>query len=141
MENAPNPTTPTAPTTPSALADSHADDILCITRDGVTFDCWRNGRLWELAANLPVEEVPLETFAQMLDETETRTNREWAHEAKRTMDADLRYPVILSAEGWMFDGGHRVRKAYALGLPTVRAVRFSTDPEPDYRKQAGESLD
>jgi len=30
------------------------------------------------------------------------------------------------------DGGHRVAKAWLAGLPTVRAVRFPIDPEPDY---------
>ena len=48
------------------------------------------------------------------------------------MDADLRYPVILSAEGFLMDGGHRIARAHLLGLTTVAAVRFPVDPEPDY---------
>lgn len=32
------------------------------------------------------------------------------------------------------DGTHRVAKAYALGLPELKAVRFRKTPEPDERR-------
>jgi diguanylate cyclase (GGDEF)-like protein len=46
--------------------------------------------------------------------------------------ADLSYPVILSADGRLMDGGHRISKAWLSGLTTINAVRFPVDPEPDY---------
>ena len=46
--------------------------------------------------------------------------------------ADLRNPVILSADGSVMDGMHRVAKAVLLGKSTIEAVQFSVDPEPDY---------
>jgi len=46
--------------------------------------------------------------------------------------ADLSYPIILSADGSVMDGMHRVTKAVLLGRATIEAVRFSVDPEPDY---------
>ena len=46
--------------------------------------------------------------------------------------ADLTHPVILSADGGLMEGGHRIAKAYLLGLTTVRARRFVADPAPDW---------
>ena len=40
--------------------------------------------------------------------------------------------MILSADGRLMDGGHRVAKAWLSGTTTIEAVRFSVDPEPDY---------
>ena len=47
-------------------------------------------------------------------------------------DADLTFPVILSSDGRIMDGMHRVLKALLAGLSHISAVRFSSDPEPDY---------
>jgi hypothetical protein len=30
------------------------------------------------------------------------------------------------------DGGHRISKAWINGETTIKAVRFTVDPEPDY---------
>lgn len=46
--------------------------------------------------------------------------------------ADLSFPIILSAEGRVMDGMHRVAKAVLLGHTTIEAVQFTQDPEPDY---------
>jgi hypothetical protein len=46
--------------------------------------------------------------------------------------ADLRFPIILSSEGRVMDGMHRVVKALLAGRATIDAVRFTADPEPDY---------
>ena len=55
-----------------------------------------------------------------------------AEEIVRTMRADLNYPIILSEDGFVLDGWHRVAKALVEGRETVKAVRFEKDPEPDY---------
>jgi hypothetical protein len=44
----------------------------------------------------------------------------------------LHYPIILSADGYLMDGGHQIAKAYLLKMGEVPAVQFSLDPEPDY---------
>jgi hypothetical protein len=59
------------------------------------------------------------------------TCRQVAEHARRIDTADLTHPVILSADGSLMDGGHRIAKAYLLGQPTVRARRFAIDPAPD----------
>lgn len=44
---------------------------------------------------------------------------------------NLSYPIILSAEGYLMDGGHRIAKAWLQGVKEIRAVQFEIDPEPD----------
>lgn len=51
---------------------------------------------------------------------------------KRINEADLTLPVIVSAEGWILDGWHRIAKAVLLGNDGVKAVRFISNPEFDY---------
>lgn len=46
--------------------------------------------------------------------------------------ADLSFPIILSATGAVMDRRHRVARAVLLGHSEITAVRFETDPEPDY---------
>ena len=50
---------------------------------------------------------------------------------RRILDADLKYPIILSSDGWVMDGCHRLAKALAEGRETVTVVQFQTDPPPD----------
>ena len=52
--------------------------------------------------------------------------------AQRICAADLTYPIILSAEGYLMDGGHRLAKAWLMGLIEIQAVQFTEDPVPDY---------
>ncbi len=99
------------------------DDAIGITTDGLTCKFWRLARLWELAAEMPVELVPLASLTETLAEP---------REQERVMAADLGYPILFSAQGKLLDGGHRIHKAHALGLTEIKAVRFLEDPEPDY---------
>lgn len=46
--------------------------------------------------------------------------------------ADLAYPIILSADGRVMDGMHRVAKALLLEQSHIMAIRFCTTPEPDF---------
>lgn len=47
-------------------------------------------------------------------------------------ETDLNFPIILSSDGRIMDGMHRVAKALLEGRGTIEAVRFRQDPEPDY---------
>jgi hypothetical protein len=60
------------------------------------------------------------------------TCRAVAEHAKRIQNADLTYPIILSADGGSMDGGHRIARAWLNGPVEIRMVRFARDPEPDY---------
>jgi DNA-binding transcriptional ArsR family regulator len=100
---------------------------------------WDVSRLWELSRDLPVETVPLEDLVATLDENcwfggnAMPTCREVADHARRIYETDLAYPIIVSADGEVMDGVHRVAKAWILSHEEVRIVRFSEDPEPDRR--------
>lgn len=63
---------------------------------------------------------------------ESPTCREVAVHAKLTAETDLKYPIILSAEGRVMDGMHRVCKAFINNADTVSAVLFEVNPAPDY---------
>jgi hypothetical protein len=98
---------------------------------------WFVERLWYLARELPVRQVPIDQIAEFDQDcwfgpTALPTCRAVAQHARRILDADLRYPIILSAEGYLMDGGHRIAKAYLLQHQEVAAVQFPFDPEPDY---------
>lgn len=94
-------------------------------------------RLWQLARELPVETVLIADIPEFEQNCWFRphtppTVRAVAEHAKRIAQADLSYPIILSADGRLMDGGHRICKAWMLGQTAISAVRFVIDPEPDY---------
>jgi hypothetical protein len=60
------------------------------------------------------------------------TCRNVAEHARLIEEADLGCPIILSSDGRIMDGMHRVLKALMRGESHIRAVRFLTDPEPDF---------
>ena len=98
---------------------------------------WFVERLWYLARELPVRQLPLDQIAEFdqncwFGPTSLPTCRAVAQHARRMLEADLYYPIILSAAGYLMDGGHRIAKAYLLDLPDIPAVQFLVDPEPDY---------
>jgi len=95
---------------------------------------WDVERLYVLSADLPVvhrkiSEFPDWDFA-LWDEA-APTLREHAEHMKRVQEADLSYPVILSAEGWLMDGAHRLVKAWLAGHEEIATRQFPVTPEPD----------
>jgi len=97
---------------------------------------WLTERLWELSRDLPTDEVAIDAIAEFdMDcwlDGEPATCRAVAEHTRRINNADLSVPVILSADGRLMDGGHRIAKAYLLGDKTVSARRFRVDPTPDW---------
>jgi len=57
-----------------------------------------------------------------------------AHHMRRALDVDTSHPVILSEEGFIMDGWHRVLRALIDGKTTIKAVRFVETPPYDYLK-------
>lgn len=107
---------------------------------------WNVETLWKAATNLPIQVVALSEAVKHLDSVN------WAYSqprpgvwndvlhAKRILETDLAYPIILSAEGRLMDGAHRLAKAWILGQETVKIVQFEADPEPDERRPRGDEL-
>ena len=109
--------------------------------DGGT-DAWDVDRLVELSHDLPIERVPLASIWQ-LDSPHwgaTLTLRDLAEHIRLVDEADLAYPIILSADGRVMDGMHRVMKALLAGHDGIDAVRFGVQPEPDFRNCRPEDL-
>jgi hypothetical protein len=96
---------------------------------------WYTERLWEVAKGLPITTIALDSipeFDQNCWFREPPTCRQVAEHARQIEEADLEFPIILSSDGQLMDGGHRIAKAWLLGLTEVKARRFKRDPEPDY---------
>ncbi len=102
---------------------------------------WKARSLWEHARALPVENVMLDSFNWNNDNFQCNSLSDpplWkdiGEHAKKILAADLKYPIVISAEGNVMDGMHRILKCYSFGLESVKAVRFTENPEPDIVKQ------
>jgi len=99
---------------------------------------WDVHRLAKLSQGFDVAELPLAEIKE-LDEafwfgvySDPPTCRRVALHAKLIQETDLSHPIILAADGRVMDGMHRVCKAWIEGRETIQAVRFETDPEPDF---------
>ena len=99
---------------------------------------WDVDRLVRLASDLPRFQVPLDAIRE-LDEpywfsggSHAATCRTVIDHAKLLAESDLSFPIILSSEGRVMDGMHRVGKAMLAGLKSLEAVQFEKDPEPDF---------
>ena len=98
---------------------------------------WDVDRLVALSRDFPVVQVPLTTIRELGEpfwsEFDEAPSWQSMVEHIRLIDAaDSRFPIILSSEGRVMDGMHRVVKALLGDRATIDAVQFTTDPEPDY---------
>ena len=98
---------------------------------------WLTKRLWQFARGLRVRQVSIAQIKEFdlncwFGPEEIPTCRAVAAHALRISRADLRYPIILSADGSLMDGGHRLCKAWMLGHTEIAAVQFVRDSVPDY---------
>lgn len=107
---------------------------------------WDVDRLVALTKNFPRIQVPL-TAIRELDEpywfgagNRDATCRTVVQHAQFIAEADLGFPIILSSDGRVMDGMHRVGKALLAGMASIEAVQFQNDPEPDYVGVAPEEL-
>ena len=90
---------------------------------------WSVPRLFELARELPVMEIPL-NHMNVYDFYEKLTLRDMVMHINAVNDADLDKPIILDEDGELMDGRHRLMKAMLLGCETIKAVRFDENPSP-----------
>jgi hypothetical protein len=97
---------------------------------------WDVDRLVQLSSQFARKRVPLSTIRELEEtcfgEDELFTWRTMLAHLKLIEEADLSFPIILSANGAVMDGMHRVSKAVQLGRQDIEAVQFDRDPEPDH---------
>lgn len=97
---------------------------------------WDVDRLIERSDHLPRKRIPLHDISE-LDEVwfgddEQPTWRAMLEHVRLIEEADLSFPIILSATGAVMDGMHRVAKAVLQGHHEIEAVQFAKDPAPDH---------
>src|SRR5262245_14838030 len=99
---------------------------------------WDVDRLVQLTSHLPRRKVSLRDIRELDEEWfgknfgERPTWRAMVDHIKLIEDADLSFPIILSASGAVMDGMHRSAKALLQGQEDIDAVQFAQDPEPDH---------
>ena len=109
-------------------------------------DAWDVDRLIRLAADLPVEEVPLDSIRELdtaywsAPGDGPSTVHEVITHMRLVRDVDPAHPVILGSDGRVMDGMHRIARAVLEGRTTIAAVRFRELPEPDFRDCRPEDL-
>ena len=99
---------------------------------------WDIDRLVALTKDFERERVNLDSIRE-LDENfwfggkdDQPTCRAIVQHMRLMEETDLNFPIILSSDGRIMDGMHRVAKALLEGRGSIEAVRFGQDPEPDY---------
>jgi hypothetical protein len=97
---------------------------------------WDVDRLVQLSSALPTKRLPLSQIRELNEEfggdSGRPTWRELLEHVRLIEAAELSYPIILSANGAVMDGMHRVAKAMLQGADGIDAVQFEVDPEPDH---------
>ena len=95
---------------------------------------WDVDRLVRLSGHLKSELVAVADIWEV-DEAywgQPMTCRDVAEHARLIDEANFAFPIILSSDGRIMDGMHRVLKALINGRSQIEAVRFEIDPDPDY---------
>jgi len=100
---------------------------------------WNVERLWSLSENICINELDVHTLMQkVLDKDcwfrgyEKPTTRNTIAHFERIQAADLSYPIILTPDGTILDGVHRLVKAYMQQKEQIKVVKFNELPKPDF---------
>ena len=97
---------------------------------------WDVHRLVELSQDFPIRDVLLSDIKELNEAywfpNSHPTTQDIIEHIQLIQAADLSYPIILSADGRVMDGMHRIAKAKLQNLFTIKAVNFQLTPEADY---------
>jgi hypothetical protein len=99
---------------------------------------WDVRKLIQLSKELTVKQVQLANITD-IDSTywydkegDTPTCRSIVSHMTMINSVDLKHPIILSHDGRVMDGMHRICKALLLNQQTIAAVQFETKIPPDF---------
>lgn len=99
---------------------------------------WDVQRLLDRAKDLEPTAVDLASIAE-IDESywyaaddPPPTCRDVVEHSRLVVAADLSFPILLSPDGRLMDGMHRVAKAMLEGRSQIMAVRLPALPQPDH---------
>jgi hypothetical protein len=100
------------------------------------FSAWDVDRLIQLTAEYPRRLVALSEIRELSEPCfgsgEPVTWAALVDHVRLIDAADLKFPIILAADGTVMDGMHRAAKALRTGNSHIEAVQFAVDPPPDY---------
>ena len=95
---------------------------------------WHVPDLQAAAVSLPVQETSTARFDLDVDawfgEACSPTIANVVHHMKYIQAADLNNPILLSVEGHVFDGLHRLAKCLLEGVQTITYRQFKVNPRP-----------
>lgn len=109
------------------------------------FFAWDVARLIKLSETLPIVVIELNKIKE-IDENYWYNNsipsvRSITEHAQLISECDIRFPIILSSDGRVMDGMHRVARALMLKEKTILAKQFINDPLPDFEDVHPDDLD
>lgn len=94
--------------------------------EGSTY--WYVTDLWKHAENFDSFDMPLAGIDASCSRQLADSIYDLAYQIKRVENASLDYPIILTPQGQVADGCHRIAKALSKGLTTIKAIRLSSMP-------------
>jgi len=95
---------------------------------------WRTSTLLKHAEHLKVFDYDIRQIS--LDEPilwQSNNLRDYVNHFKRTLFANMDYPIILRSDGYVMDGWHRIVRALGSDIYILPAKKFKIDPEPDFK--------
>lgn len=96
---------------------------------------WFTDSLWESSKELDIFDYDISDFDFDVDcwfgDRFKPTIQKILEHTQKINKSSLKYPIILSSDGIVMDGLHRICKAHLNGQDTIRAVQFHDMPEPD----------
>lgn len=113
---------------------------LCSIRQGDRKLYWRVEHLIAASKELPVIEQEIEPLLSQIGNStwfggdKKPTISEILIHIERAFAANLDCPLILSAEGKIMDGSHRLIAAKMKGRKTLPCVRFLCNPPPEHEE-------
>lgn len=115
------------------------DIFECEDKNG-NYLMWLVSDLWSASKSLPIKKLPIELFEQKIQQwinftTKQENDKTIAYldveHFQRIRNADIKYPIILNAEGsYVMDGMHRLLKVWLSGGTHIMVVQFVNDPRP-----------
>jgi len=125
--------------TPNGSHSRYVEFVSSPPEQGGPLRIWDVRRLRELATDLPVTQIRLTDIPDIErvgwygdpGRHGRLTVREIADHVRRIQGVNPDDPILISAEGFVFDGLHRLARAWLEGRETISAKVFAEDPEPD----------
>ena len=107
---------------------------------------WEVDRLVKLSEHYLPKEIMLESIDELdenywfQDKEDVPSARVIATHIDFANKTSFKYPEILSSDGRVMDGMHRILKALMRGKDTIKVIQFLEDPEPDHKNVALKDL-